>query len=168
QNPDQPNFRLDLGSLLNTHATLLAARRQSTEAIKTFREALSVFAPLTTVSGTTEIELESAKTKVNLGAVLVSANQLSAGLEMLRAAVADFRRLAESEDDPQYARELGRATANLGTAHVRARQFDEALNVFRQANEFLAQLTKKFPRVPDYRFELAKTHDNIAEVLQLT
>ena len=114
------------------------------------------------------VRLEAAKTHSNLGSLLLTMNQVPAGRVHLQRAVAEFERLAAAEDDPQFVRELGRATANLGAACMLAQDSDHALAVYRQAETLLSQLASKFPRVPDYRFELAKTHDNIAEVLQMT
>jgi eukaryotic-like serine/threonine-protein kinase len=165
QEPADPVYRVELAVLLNNRGTQLASRRQAVEAAGAYRDALSV---LEAGGGLKSVRLESAKTHANLGTLLLTMNQIVAGRDNLQRAVAQFEQLAENEDDPRYAHELGRATANLGTACMLAQDFDHAVGVYRQAETVLGQLASKFPRVPDYRFELAKTHDNIAEVLQST
>ena len=165
ESPSDSTFRVDLAVLLNNRGTQLASRRQYVQAAAAYRDALGA---LEAGGGTKVVRVEAAKTNSNLGSLLLTMNQFPDGRENLKRAVEEFERLAEAEDDPQYVRELGRATANLGTACMLAQDFDHAIGVYRQAEKLLSQLASKFPRIPDYRFELAKTHDNIAEVLQMT
>jgi len=165
ESPADPTYRVDLAVLLNNRGTQLASRRQFVQAAAVYHDALSM---LDRGGQSKAVRLEIAKTSSNLGSLLLKMNQIPAGRVQLQKAVAEFEGLLESEDDPQYLRELGLATADLGTACGMAQDFDQALEVYRHAETLLSQLASKFPRIPDYRFELAKTHDNIGEVLQRT
>lgn len=163
--PDQPNFRVDLASLRNSRATHLAQRGQTVEAIAMFHDAINGLAAKNNAASR-EIQLEMARTEINLAGVLLTVGQQTEGRAALESGIATLRQLSASSKDPQFARELGRGLDALGNAYRLAKETGPAVAAYREAAAIFTKLAADFPRIPDYALLTAKSYDNVAETLE--
>jgi tetratricopeptide (TPR) repeat protein len=89
--------------------------------------------------------------------------------KFLEQALASYEEFAQDTGQDEPAR-AGVAAAYLRVGNIRWRlgQFPEAEEAFRTSQERYAQLVADFPAVPDYRQELAVTHENLGVLLKDT
>jgi tetratricopeptide (TPR) repeat protein len=131
--------------------------------IARYREALAVIAALRKEApGDPRYAEWAARTTSNLGLILAGTGKIDAAITAQREAVA----LAEQVADKFLQLDaLAMCRNNLGEMLVIAKHFPEAETIFRDSLKDYSSLEARFPEDVDYRWGVAMTLTNLAEVV---
>ncbi|MFO0808258.1 MAG: serine/threonine-protein kinase [Gemmataceae bacterium] len=160
--PADDIYRLELAALWNSRGAVLGDRRRAAEAEAAFRKATDIFSMVSTPDAT----LEAARTRINLGLMLLATGRPEDAVSELRIGRERIvELLSKYPEDQRYAAELSRAANLSGVAFWQAGHYDVAEEALAAAAKQFGTLSAKFPDNLDYRFEYAKQRQNLAKLL---
>ncbi len=161
---DRPEFRAQLARYRNNYGILQKAMGQTVEAETTFRDTLSLLAPL--LQGPQPLpgpRWYAARASNNLGVILLqSRHNEAAGEEFHRAN--DFLRnlVAEFPNVAPYQQELAAVAYNLGLLAERSGRVADAITPYSEAVRLVEGLRERYPKTPGYRQKLAEYRASVA------
>jgi eukaryotic-like serine/threonine-protein kinase len=175
-----PDYRRDYGAGLNNRGIQLKTEARSSEADKTFARAISVLTDLTAEHpDVPDYQHELAKTLINRALVQQSEGRLDAAESSLQKGLVIQEKLAASRDAlPEHRSEMYRTRVTLGTLYLlrsqtiarsdvpKAREeLARAESEYRSALEGFKELTKAYPKEPDFRYNQALASSALAGAL---
>jgi tetratricopeptide (TPR) repeat protein/tRNA A-37 threonylcarbamoyl transferase component Bud32 len=166
--PDDPELRQHLADSHNWRGELLRQANKIPEAEAAYNEALKIQSDLTRdFPQRPEFEQDLARSHYNLGLLFKDSSQLSKAQDELHEAVARLRKLADADPNrPTNQEHLGRAYLNQATVlHLLGKAHLEALDAAARAMVLFRNLSRKYPQVPDYRWELAISCNNLGNMV---
>lgn len=151
KNPAEYSFQIANLQLLK--ANILKRRRQFSEAIPAYEEAIAIWGK----SDYIEDQVSMAGARNNLGLTHLVAGRASSATDHFLEALADYRRLAQDEDLPYYQQEITNVYANL----IRAATVQNVASVQTYYDQGLAAARRGWPQL--FSTIIADLHLAIAE-----
>ena len=164
EHPDDARYRQDLSACLNNLGQLLRDDGRTPEAEQTLGESLDLRRKLVDESGREDDRKEAAAVADNLGTLLLGMGRYTEAEALLRESLDGREALAASPAGPGPRLDLARGRDNLGALLAATGRPDDAAQVFGQALLVLKELSDAHPDVPEYRQELAVTHNHLGNL----
>ena len=169
ESPGDPDDARALASTRYQLGTLLARLEdRSREDEATYRRAIQEQQALVDQpSSGPEASRELARYLNNLGILLAGSDPDAAEAAFRRALSIQDKLQAESATNAGFRWQRARTWNNLANLYFKARLAEEAEPFYEKAKEGFESLAADFPRVPDYRRELAITLNNLGELREV-
>jgi tetratricopeptide (TPR) repeat protein len=163
--PANDSYRQDLANCYNFRGELFRKTSRLAEAGRSYERALQLQQELIQASPLPEYRQQMARTLYNQGLLWRETNSRAEALDAFAKAGALLEPLVkDSPQEPAFAQELARVYLNQGTIQTGK----DAETSYRRAIELQSDITERFPRKPEYRFELALTRNNLGNLLSRT
>jgi serine/threonine protein kinase len=168
--PNQPEFRLELGSTYNSLGVLLHHDHRPREAESAYVEAQTIFRQLVADFPTRrEFRQSLAGIQNNLGNLRAETGRLREAESVHAEALAIRKQLAaDFPTEPILRRALAMSHSNLGWVFYKAGRPEEAEAAYRDALALYKRVVADFPNRPEFHLELAGSHHNLSHVLRDT
>ena len=160
-NPDNPEFRVDLASILNQKGKLLRDT-DSSLAEESYLKALATQESLVAdFPATPYYRQELANSLNNLGVLMQSSGQSKGAEKAFERSIGVREKLAKEVPwVPDYRKDFAAGLNNRGIQLQLQNRLKEAEPLYFKALEDLKSLVKEFPESIDYNLELARTYLN--------
>ena len=167
--PDDADDARAASATLYQLGTLLAKLKdRSKEDEEFYREAIKDQEALVArPTNTAEDRRQFARFLNNLGILLSRSDPDEAEKTFLEASKIQDELQASSATNASFRWQRARTWNNLANLYARARLPQETADAFAKARAGFESLASDFPKVPDYRRELAMTLNNLAQLLEL-
>ncbi len=155
---DSPELRRDLGIGSYYQALTASDQGKKDEAAVRFREAIAAFEKLLDERPSDLANQRSLVTCYRMLADVLWTSDRAAAIDQYGKAVKRAERLAWANPDvPEYQVDLAGLYSNLGLSYDQAGEIGPATAAYAQAADALGPVVDRYPGVPRYRWDLAKT-----------